>query len=61
MPNVVTDTENVVTHALPKLPQEKKEEEKRGGKEGSRLFFSGQVRQCMGGHILCAYYHVEHK
>ena len=61
VPNVAGGTLNVVTHALPELPQEKKEEKKRGGKEGSLLFFSGQVRQCMGGHILCAYYHVGHK
>ena len=29
-----------IIHALPELPQEKKEEKKRGGKEGSLLFFS---------------------
>ena len=61
MPNVVIGTENVVTHALPNLSEEKKEEEKRGGKEGKFAFFSGQVRQCMGDHIFCAYYHVGHK
>ena len=43
------------------VDEEKKEEEKRGGKEGKFAFFSGQVRQCMGDHILCAYYHVGHK
>ena len=61
VPNVVIGTENVVTHALPNLSEEKKEEEKRGGKEGSLLFLSGQVRQCMGDHILCAYYHIGHQ
>ena len=61
VPNVVIGTENVVTHALPNLSEEKKEEEKRGGKEGKSAFFSGQVRQCMGDYILCAYYHVGHK
>ena len=35
--------------------------EKRGGKDGKSAFFSGQVRQCIGDHILCAYYHVGHK
>ena len=40
MPNVVICTENVVAHALPNLPKEKKEEEKRGGKEGKFAFFS---------------------
>ena len=39
MPNVVIGTENVVTHALPNLPEEKKEEEKIGGKEGKFAFF----------------------
>ena len=57
VPNVVIGTDNVVTHALPNLSEEKKEEEKRG----SLLFFSGQVRQCMGDHILCVYYHVGHQ
>ena len=40
MPNVVIGTMNVVTHALPNLSEEKKEEEKRGGKEGKFAFFS---------------------
>ena len=40
MPNVVICTENVVTHALPNLPEEKKEEEKREGKDGRFAFFS---------------------
>ena len=62
MPNVVGGTLNVVTHALPELPQEKKEGRKKRRKRGeSAFFFSGQVMQCMGGHILCAYYHVGHK
>ena len=39
LPNVVIGTENVVTHALPNLSEEKKEEEKRGGKEGKSAFF----------------------
>ena len=39
VPNVVICTENVVTHALPNLSEEKKEEEKRGGKEGKFAFF----------------------
>ena len=39
MPNVVIGTENVVTHALPNLSEEKKEEEKREGKEGKFAFF----------------------
>ena len=60
MPNVVICTENVVTHALPNLSEDKKEEEKGEGKERKFSFFSGQVRQCMGDHILCAYYHVGH-
>ena len=38
VPNVVGGTLNVVTHAVPELPQEKKEEKKRRGKEGSLLF-----------------------
>ena len=37
---LVIGTENVVTHALPNLSEEKKEEEKRGGKEGKFAFFS---------------------
>ena len=37
--NVVIGTENVVTHALPNLSEEKKEEEKRGGKVGKFAFF----------------------
>ena len=62
VPNVVICTENVVTHALPNLPEEKKEEEKREGKEGRFAFFLWtRVRQCMGDHILCAYYHVGHQ
>ena len=40
VPNVVIGTENVVTHGLPNLSEEKKEEEKRGGKEGKFAFFS---------------------
>ena len=40
---MVIGTENVVTHALPNLPEEKKEEEKRGGKEGKFAFFSGKL------------------
>ena len=39
VPNVVICTENVVTHALPNLSEEKKEEEKREGKEGRFAFF----------------------
>ena len=39
VPNVVIGTENVVTHALPNLSEEKKEEDKRGGKEGKSAFF----------------------
>ena len=39
VPNMVIGTENVVTHALPNLPEEKKEEEKREGKEGKFAFF----------------------
>ena len=39
VPNVVIGTESVVTHALPNLSEEKKEEEKRGGKEGKFAFF----------------------
>ena len=38
MPNAVTGTENVVTPSLPNLSEEKKEEEKRGGKEGKSVF-----------------------
>ena len=39
VPNVVIGTENVVTHALPYLSEEKKEEEKREGKEGKFASF----------------------
>ena len=37
---MVIGTENVVTHALPNMSEEKKEEEKREGKEGKSAFFS---------------------
>ena len=60
VPNVVIGTENVVTHALPNLSEEKRRRKKEKEKRGGLLFFSGQVRQCMGDHILCAYYHVGH-
>ena len=36
---MVIGTENVVTHALPNLSEEKKEEEKREGKEEKFAFF----------------------
>ena len=39
VPNVVVGTENVATHAQPNMSEEKKEEEKRGGKEGKSAFF----------------------
>ena len=39
VPNVVGGTLNVVTHALPELPQEKKEEEKKRRKRGESAFF----------------------
>ena len=39
VPNLVIGTENVVTHALPNLSEEKNEEEKREGKEGKFAFF----------------------
>ena len=38
MPNVVGGTLNVVTHALPELPQEKKEEKKDEEKRGVCFF-----------------------
>ena len=38
MPNVVIGTENVVTHAVPNLSEEKKEEKKGKEKRGSLLF-----------------------
>ena len=59
MPNVVIGTVNEVTHALPNLSEEKKEE-KRGGKEGKFAFFSS-CAWVTTIHILCAYYHVGHK
>ena len=37
--NVVIGTENIATHALPNLSEEKKEEGKRVGKEGMSAFF----------------------
>ena len=61
VPTVAIGTENVVIHALPNLSEEKRRRKKEEEKRGSLLFFSGQVRQCMGDHILCAYYHVGHQ
>ena len=46
VPNVIIATENVVTHPLPNLSREK-----------SKLPLFSKVGQCMGDHILCAYYH----
>ena len=40
VPNVVGGTLNVVTHALPELPQEKKEGRKKRRKRGESAFFS---------------------
>ena len=39
VPNVVIGTKNLVTHALPKLPEEKRRRKKEKEKRGSLLFF----------------------